>query len=87
MAIIGFDGFDKAVIGIGQVTTERGKEEFLVYDRHKMIKIVQVEHNLSYEEAYQYVTFNFTGVFLGVVGPCLVDTIGNILPHENDVVH
>lgn len=68
--MMGPEGFDDAILGIGTVSTENGDEEILVYDVQKMIKIVMDDSiDMTWDEAKEFVEFNILGIYLGEPGP------------------
>jgi hypothetical protein len=72
------DGFDDALIGIGQ-RFERQREGativyFLVYDAGKVLETLRTRDGMSDEEAVEFYEFNITGAFVGDATPCFVMT-------------
>lgn len=56
---IKFDGFDSAIIGIGQ----RFNADVFIYDYQKCIEILQ--ESMTIEEAIEYFEYNMIGAYLG----------------------
>jgi len=61
------DGFDDALIGIGQ----RFTDYFLVYDYAKVIAALRRD-GMDAEDAEEYFTFNVVGAWVGDATPCFV---------------
>ena len=75
--MMGPEGFDDAILGIGTVSTENGDEEILVYDVQKMIKIVMDDSiDMTWGE----------GIYLGGTGPCFLQ-VGSLAPGDGDTIH
>jgi len=86
--MLGPQGFDGAIIGIGTVATAQGCEEVLVYDVSKMVDILLMDNDdWSFEDAQEFVDFNIINVFVGETGPCFVHSVGSLIPEEKDVIH
>lgn len=87
MQMIGPEGFDEAILGIGTVSTKEGDEEVLVYDVQKMIKIVMDDSiDMTWDEAKEFVEFNILGIYLGETGPCFLQ-VGVLAPGDGDTIH
>lgn len=63
-----FDGFDDAIIGLGQ----RFNDSFVVYDQDKILSILQERDGLSSDEAIEFFDYNIIGAWLGPKTPCCV---------------
>ena len=63
------DGFDDAVIGIGQ---RCGQEDIIVYDAQKCIKILVERDGIEFEEAREFFEFNTLGAWVGKTTPIFV---------------
>ena len=61
------DGFDAAIVGY----TFQGK---LVYEVHKMIKILMTRDKMSEEEAHEYIDYNVLGAYMGEMTPVYIYT-------------
>ncbi len=87
--MIGPEGFDEAILGIGTVYTKNGQKEVLVYDVQKMIKIVVDDSiDMTWDEAKEFVEFNILGIYLGETGPCFLQAAVNHLPPgDEDTIH
>ena len=64
-----YDGFDDALIGIGQ----RFNSYFLVYDRAKVLRAL-LRQGMTEEEALEWFEFNVVGGWVGEATPCFVMT-------------
>jgi hypothetical protein len=63
------DGFDKAVIGIGQ---RCGAKDIIVYDALKCINILVERDGMIFEEAREFFEFNTLGAWVGEETPMFV---------------
>ena len=63
------DGFDDAVIGIGE---RCGQEDIIVYDAQKCIKILVERDGIEFEEAREFFEFNTLGSWVGETTPIFV---------------
>lgn len=73
--LILWDGFDEAVIGIG----ERCGMTVVVYDLELIIETLMESSQCTYEEAYEYYDFNILGSYVGEKTPIVVDSIKKYL--------
>ena len=64
-----FDGFDKAIIGVGQV---HGSEQRVVYCYNKMVEIFAEENDCPDWEAMEYIDYNIVGAYIGVTTPFIM---------------
>ena len=64
------EGFDDALIGI---TANHHSPTVAVYDLAKCMKIL-MDQGLSYEEAYEYLSFNTLAAYVGPNGPLFIRT-------------
>jgi len=64
-----WDGFDNAIIGIGERCST---DSMIVYDYEKMVKILVMRDNMTYEEAEEYIDFNIIGAWIGDTTPIIV---------------
>lgn len=62
--------YDLAIIGISQ-------EQRVIYSVEKIIEIIMVWQNISYEEAYEHFEFNIEGAHMGAFTPIFCHTIGD----------
>jgi|TARA_R110000787_G_scaffold10531_2_gene35684 hypothetical protein len=62
------DGFDEAIIGIGN---RCGQPDILAYDVNKCIKIL-MDQGMTDEEAIDYFEFNVVGAWVGEETPIFV---------------
>lgn len=69
-SVLLMDGFDEAVIGIGQ---RINMEPVAVYDYEKMIECLNKE--MGYEEAMEYIDYNCAGAWVGEKTPIIVNPI------------
>lgn len=67
------DGFDDAILGLGQRYTDGGTEYFVTYDEDKIIDILEAQ-GMDTQEAYSYYSFNVTGAYVGPRMPAFVMT-------------
>ena len=63
------DGFDDAVIGIGQ---RCGAKDIIVYDALKCIKILVEKDGMIFEEARDFFEYNTLGAWVGDETPMFV---------------
>jgi len=64
------DGFDDAILGIGQ----QFNTYFVVYDRTKVIDTLMARDGMSEEEAVEWYEVNIVGAWVGTSTPCFVMT-------------
>jgi hypothetical protein len=64
------DGFDAALVGIGQ----RFNSYFLVYDRATVIQTMMDRDGMSEEDALEFFDFNIVGAWVGDATPCFLTT-------------
>ena len=64
-----WDGFDNAIIGVGERCTT---DSMIVYDYNKMVKILVTRDDMSYEEAEEYIDYNIVGAWIGDTTPIIV---------------
>jgi hypothetical protein len=67
--LLKIDGFDDAIIGV-----EESTEQKLIYDIDKIAEILITRDQMSYEDAYEYISFNITSAYVGKKTPILVKT-------------
>jgi len=65
------DGFDDAIIGVGQQYTN---EVLVVYDRNKCIEILVERDGMTYEDAEEFFSFNSDCAWVGKKTPMIVVT-------------
>ena len=65
--LLKIDGFDDAIIGV-----QESIERKLVYDIDKIAEILMTRHEMSEEDAYDYISFNITSAYVGEKTPILV---------------
>jgi hypothetical protein len=88
--LIMLTGFDDAVVGIGHhwAPADGGgasREDALVYDFHKMVKILMERDGMTYIDAVEYLEFNAVGGFFGPSTPIYVNLhneLGTELPED-----
>ena len=56
------DGFDEAVIGIVE---QAGSDSFICYDYDMCVLTLQVDSDMSEEEAIEYMEFNVISAYMG----------------------
>ena len=64
-----WDGFDSAIIGVGE---RNNTDSMIVYDYDKMVKVLVTRDDMSYEEAEEYIDFNIVGAWIGDTTPIIV---------------
>lgn len=64
------DGFDDAIVGIGQ----RFNSTFVVYDYPKVIETLITRDGMTYEDAVEFFDFNIVGAWVGEGTPCFLTT-------------
>ena len=64
-----WDGFDNAIIGVGERCTT---DAMIVYDYDKMVKVLVTRDDMSYEEAEEYIDYNIVGAWIGDTTPIIV---------------
>lgn len=62
------DGFDDAIVGIG----ERFTSVFVVYDFDKVIATLMTRDGMSHEDAMEWYEFNIVGAWVGDNTPCFL---------------
>jgi hypothetical protein len=65
----GLDGFDEAIIGIGE---QYGKSPLHVYSYSVICKILRERDGMSWEEADEYAQFNIANVWVGERTPLIL---------------
>jgi hypothetical protein len=65
------DGFDEAIVGVSSGIGESR----VVYDIAKMLNILTTKHNMSVEEADEYLSFNTIFAWVGQRTPIYIDTV------------
>ena len=63
------DGYDEAIIGVGQ----RFNETFVVYDKRKVLAVL-MRDGMTLEEAEEFFDFNIIGAYVGNRTPAFVWT-------------
>lgn len=63
------DGFEEALIGYGE---RCGTPPLAIYDVDKCIEILVKRDEMSYEEAWDYFSYNTLGAYMGVNTPIFV---------------
>lgn len=59
------EGFDEALIGVGI----QFSREVAIYDYVKCVEVLMKRHEMSEEDALDYMEFNVTGAYVGVGTP------------------
>jgi hypothetical protein len=62
------DGFDDAILGIGQ----RFNAYFVVYDLAKVIETLVMRDEMDEDEAVEFYEFNIVGAWVGEGTPCFL---------------
>lgn len=66
------DGFDEALLGVAHTWRDGGSVDVLVYDADVMVDILMHRDGMTMEEAYEYVTYNVEGAYVGEMTPIYV---------------
>jgi hypothetical protein len=64
------DGFDDAIIGLAE---RINLGPVVAYDVEKILEIMRVRDEMTYEEAYEYYSYNIRGAFMGEFTPVFVE--------------
>jgi hypothetical protein len=70
--LLTIDGFEEALLGVSCMWDGHGRVYRLVYDGIKMLDIIMADGETSEEDAYDYVTYNCEGWYLGPTTPVIV---------------
>ena len=62
------DNFDNSIIGV----TTGFNSGVVVYDGNKMVKELMYQHNMTDEEAWEYLEYNVFGAYVGEKTPIYV---------------
>lgn len=65
------DGFEDAFLGFTDGSW--GKPQVAVYSRQRMIKVLIKRDKMTVEEAFEYLTFNVWGAYVGERTPTFID--------------
>ena len=65
------DGFEKALIGIGQ----QFNLELAVYDYNKCTQILMDRDGMTEEEAIEFMDYNVVGAYVGLHTPVFINTL------------
>lgn len=63
------DGFDDAIIGIAE---RINLGPVVAYSVEEMIRILMERDNMSYEDAFEYFSFNILGAWVGEYTPIFI---------------
>jgi hypothetical protein len=63
------DGFNDAIIG---VVEEFGNGPRILYSREKIIEILQIRDEMSFEDAMEFYDFNILGMYAGEQNPVIL---------------
>ena len=63
------DGLDEAIVGIG---CQYSKTPVVVYDEGRIIFSLLSESEMTYEEAWEYYSFNIAGAWVGDNTPIIL---------------
>lgn len=86
--MIGPCGFEKAIVGVGEIQTSEGVEQVLVYDVDKMVEILcEDASDMTRDEALEYIDFNVIAAYFGQTGPCFLRPVENWPLERYDVMH
>ena len=75
------DGFDDVIIGLAE---RINLDKVVAYDVEKILEIMCVRDEMTYEEAYEYYEYNIKGAFMGEFTPVFVEVYN---PEEYLVNH
>ena len=70
-SLLMLDGMDDAIVGVVSGIDIQPK---VVYDREKIIEILMT-HDMTYEEAVEFMDFNITGAYMGESTPVFLDKV------------
>jgi hypothetical protein len=68
------DGFDDCIVGVGARLGSSGYEQFVLYDRRKVIAKLMQRDGMSEDEALEFHEFNQVGAYVGPHTPAFLDT-------------
>lgn len=60
------DGFEEAIVGVAE---RCGQPTLVVYDADKCLEILMQRDNMSLEEAFEFLSFNTLGAWMGEHSP------------------
>jgi hypothetical protein len=66
------DGFDESMIGVAAIWRDGTRVDVLVYDADIMVDLLMKRDGMTMEEAYEYVTYNVEGAYMGEMTPVYV---------------
>ena len=64
-----WDGFDEAIIGVGERCST---DSMIIYAHSKMVEILIVRDEMTFEEAEEYIDFNIIGAWIGDTTPIIM---------------
>lgn len=70
LELICADGFDDAILGIGQ----RFNDHFVVYDVATVIETLMTRDGMTEEDAQEFYDVNIVGAWVGDGTPCFLST-------------
>jgi hypothetical protein len=76
--LLTLDGFEEAILGVSSMWDGQTMVCRYVYDGLKMVDILMSDGETSEEDAYEYVTYNCEGWYMGPTTPVIV------WPHHGD---
>jgi hypothetical protein len=71
-ALLTLDGFEEALLGVSSMWDGQTMVCRYVYDGLKMVDILMADGETSEEDAYEYVTYNCEGWYMGPTTPVIV---------------
>ena len=63
------DGFDEAIIGI---STIKNSETVVCYDYNECVNILMKKHDMTYDDALEYMEYNVVDAYVGKKTPAFV---------------
>ena len=64
-----WDGFDEAIIGVGD---RCNTDSMIIYNYDKMVEILIVRDDMTFEEASEYIDFNIINAWIGDTTPIIM---------------
>ena len=73
--VVMYNGFEDACLGIGS----RINTTVLVYSGPKMIEILMSRDGMSYDDAEEYIAWNYLGAWVGDTTPIILTPVEELL--------
>lgn len=84
-ALVFFDGFDDAILGLVEHFGEHGRCERVLYDREKCVQILMAKTGGDYDMAAEHFEFNVADAYVGPATPAFLST--RISPFTHEELH